>query len=211
VRLAVEALPFAFLNQTRNRNKRGAAEALPFCFAGKTRQLESAEQMRSCQTNKFARRNDFGALPEGGKVSAISRHEKIGASSIGAFNKSIVVGVRGDVETPHWADEITPVPDELQELLPETFANRELGPGQNVSVFFQDRSGYVKACRPGDRDDEGGPLKAFGLQCRRDQNVCIDDKAERKHQRFALLARAARMMRSIWREVSPLVLRRCAS
>ena len=141
-------------------------------------------------------------------MPAISSHEEIGTSGISTFEKDIVVRVRGDLEAAERLEEMATIPDQLKELLPQTFSNREFRPGEDPGILVDNCLGDIQTRRPGDRDQEGCSLKAVGFQRRRDQDIGVDHEAEWKHQRFAL---AARMTRSIWREVSPLVFCRWAS
>ena len=74
--------------------------------------------------------------------------------------------------------------DELKQLQPQSSPNRQLRPGQHFRVFFEDGRGDVETPRLCDRQEECSALKTVGFGRRRDNDICIDNEAQRKHQRF---------------------------
>ena len=74
--------------------------------------------------------------------------------------------------------------DELKQLQPQPFPNREFWTGQHFRVFGKNGRGKVQAARLCNRQQKCRSLKAVGLQCCGNQNVCIDYKAQCDHQRF---------------------------
>ena len=91
--------------------------------------------MRGDDIDELAARDDFGFLPELGKMALVAGDEIVGAGSIGAFEEDIVAGIGSDLKGLRGRDEVGAVSDELKELNAEAFANEEFRARQDCPVF----------------------------------------------------------------------------
>jgi hypothetical protein len=117
-----------------------------------------SNQMRRGKSDKLARVDALGLLPEGGKVSLISGDEIVGAGGIGTLDKDVVVGIAAHLKTMRWRNRITAIAKELHELQPHSRSNAKLGPRQDLSILRQHRSRHVQPCGLGGRKQENGAL-----------------------------------------------------
>lgn len=85
--------------------------------------------MGSDYAEEFTGTDDLGVLPELGKMPLISRHQVVGACPIGAFNEHVVPRVGGDLTETRGCHHVSMVLDQLQELLPQAFADLEFRKG----------------------------------------------------------------------------------
>ena len=124
----------------------------------------------------------------------IAGHKVVGAGGIGTFQEDIVVGVFGDFDTTARVYRIALVLQELQQLLPQTLANPQFRPGQNIRVFFKDGPRHVQPRRFGNGKQKNSALQPSRVNGSRNQHIGVDYQADRKHYRFD---RAVLMIRSI--------------
>ena len=73
--------------------------------------------MGSDHAEEFTGTDDLGVLPERGEMPLVSRHQVVGACSIGTFNEHVVRWVGGDLTEVRGAYHVSVVLDQLQELL----------------------------------------------------------------------------------------------
>jgi hypothetical protein len=64
----------------------------------------------------------------------------IGAPRVGAFNEQVVARVGCHVEGAQWFDEIGPLPDQVEDLPLNPFADSKFGTCQNVLILLQNHS-----------------------------------------------------------------------
>ena len=78
----------------------------------------SMNQMRRGQCDKLTRRNDLRALPKWGEMLPIAGNEIVGAGSIGALDKDVVVWITRNFKPARRNHEVAAILDELKQLLP---------------------------------------------------------------------------------------------
>ena len=88
----------------------------------------SPKKMRSDDTEKLARADDLGVLPELWEMALIAGDQVVRAGGIGAFEENVIGGVGRDLKRAGRRDEMSPVVEELKKLMPEPFANMEFRP-----------------------------------------------------------------------------------
>ncbi len=96
--------------------------------------------MRGDDIDELAGRDDFGFLPELGKMALVAGDEVVGTGGIGTFEEDIVGGIGSDLKGLRGRDEVGAVSDELKELNAEAFANEEFRARQDCAVFRKDWS-----------------------------------------------------------------------
>src|ERR1017187_10027251 len=117
--------------------------------------------MRSRKANKFPCRYDLGFLPESRKMPLIDGNQVVRMCGIGALEKPIVIRVARDFKASRRGDNITVVPDELQQLLANPFANTQFLTREHIRVFLQDGVRHVEARRLGNGEHKGSALQTL--------------------------------------------------
>lgn len=74
------------------------------------------DEMWSYDADEFAGRNYFCLLPELGKMPLVASDQVIGASSIGAFQELVVVGILRDLKRSRRMHELRMILYELEKL-----------------------------------------------------------------------------------------------
>lgn len=67
-------------------------------------------------SRKSRESNDLGFLPKPGKVPLIASHEIVGAGSVGAFQKDIVIWISRNLRQLRWSNGVGMVFDQLNDL-----------------------------------------------------------------------------------------------
>jgi hypothetical protein len=99
-------------------------------------------------------------------------------------DKDVVVGVARHLKPARRDNQMAMVPDQLQQLQTQPFANRQFGTRQHIPVFLEDRRGNIQASRLCNGQQEGRALQAFEFQRRGNHDISIEHQTHRKHQRF---------------------------
>src|SRR5260370_37135723 len=120
--------------------------------------------MRRSQADKLPCRYDLGFLPESRRMPLIAGNQVVRARRIGAFEKHIVIRVSADFKAARRADNITVVPDELQQLLANPFADSQLWTREYSGVFLQDGVRHEEARGLGDGEHNGSALEPLWLE-----------------------------------------------
>jgi hypothetical protein len=102
--------------------------------------------VRSNDADEFAGRNDLGILPELGKMLCVARDQVVGPSSIRALHELVVVGIFRNLQDTHGFDQVRAFRQQLEELLPKSFADFEFWPRENFAVL---RKNGVSDIQPG--------------------------------------------------------------
>jgi hypothetical protein len=129
--------------------------------------------------DELARCDDFGSLPKLRKVLAVTGNQVVRTSGIGTFDKYIVIGIVGYIQTPIGSDEETAGSNQLQKPKAIAPANANCGASEHLGVFIEDGLGNIKAGRSGDGNQEGNSWKALLLKRRRNDDIGIDNQAQR--------------------------------
>jgi hypothetical protein len=109
--------------------------------------------------DELARCDDFGSLPKLRKVLAVTGN--------------------GYIQTPIGSDEETAGSNQLQKPKAIAPANANCGASEHLGVFIEDGLGNIKAGRSGDGNQEGNSWKALLLKRRRNDDIGIDNQAQR--------------------------------
>jgi len=137
--------------------------------------------MRGDEVDEFTRRHDFRLFPEPGEVLEVTGYQVIRTGSIGTFQKDIIVGIACDLQPARGNHCVATVPDHLQQLPLQAFANLQLAASENITIFLQDRRRNIETGRLGQGNQEHRSLQSCRFDCSGDENVSIDDKVQRKH------------------------------
>ena len=135
----------------------------------------------------------------------IAGYQIVRTRGVRAFQEHVVRRISCCFNPPGGDHGMTVVPDELQQLQPNTLSDPELGAGKHLAVFLKDGMRDIKAgwLRNGNQQDS--TLQPGGLYCSRNQNICIDHQTEGKHYCFDFWERTFLMNLSISREFNALV------
>jgi hypothetical protein len=82
--------------------------------------------MRGYYAEELARGEDLGVFPELWKMPDVPGHKVVGAGSIGAFDKFVVLWIVCHLNSPHGIYDVYPLSKQVEELLPEALSNLEL-------------------------------------------------------------------------------------
>jgi hypothetical protein len=141
-------------------------------------------QMRCRKTDKLPWGYNFCFLPESRKMSSIAGHQIVRTRSVRAFQEYIVRGISCHFKLPGRDNGMTVVLDELQQLQPKTLSDPELGTDKHLTVFPKDGMRDIQAGRLRSGNQENSTLQPGGLDCSRNQDICIDHQTDGKHYRF---------------------------
>ncbi len=78
--------------------------------------------MRPDNADQFAGADDFGFLPELWEMALIAGDQVVRAGGIGTLEENVIGGVGRDLKRPGGRHEMGPIFEELEKLLPESFA-----------------------------------------------------------------------------------------
>jgi hypothetical protein len=141
----------------------------------------SGHEVRCDDADEFAGSDYFGLLPELWKMSLVSGYQVVGPRGVGAFKKFVVVRIFRDLERTRSGNDLRMVLYELEELLPKAPADFEFQARENLTVFRENGFGDIQSGRFDNRKQEHGALKSVRFQGRGDEDIGIDDEAERDH------------------------------
>jgi len=164
----------------------------------------SGHEVRGHDGDEFAGSDYFGLLPERWEMTLVAGYQIIGAGCVCAFKELIIVGVFCNLKRTRGSNELRMILYELEELLPEAPADLEFRARKHLTVFRENGFADIQPGWFGERKEEHGALESVRFQGCRDQDVGIDDEAQRDHLRLVFWARAALITWSIRR-----ALRRC--
>jgi hypothetical protein len=140
--------------------------------------------MRRYQADEFSRRYHLGFLPKPGEMLLISGDQVVRPSCVGTFEEYVVVGIARNFQTMSRSHDVTVILNELQQLEAKAPANPQLKAGEHVAVLLQDGPGNIQSRRLGQGKQQHSTLQPSRLDGGGNQQVCVDDKTERKHYRF---------------------------
>src|SRR5450631_4119598 len=106
--------------------------------------------MRGYDGDEFAGSNYFGLSPKLWEVPLVASYQVIGAGSVGALKKLVIVGIHCNFERMHRDNELCMILYELEELLAKPPAELEFGAGKHCATFRENGFGDVELGRFGD-------------------------------------------------------------
>src|SRR5258708_8286403 len=111
----------------------------------------------------------------------VAGYQVVNASRVRAFQELVVVGILRNLERTRGVNELRMVSYELEQLLPKASADLEFRARENLPVFRENGFADVQPGRSGQRKHEHGALESVRFQSRRDEDICINNEAERDH------------------------------
>ena len=121
----------------------------------------------------------------------VAGDQVVGTGGVGALQKLIVVGILRDVEHARRVHELRMILYELKKLLAKASADFKFTACHDFPVFRENGWGDVEAGGFRHRKHEHSALEAVRFQCRRDEDICVNNEPERNHRRFGFRARTA--------------------
>jgi hypothetical protein len=123
-------------------------------------------KVRGNDADEFAGRNDLGILPEPGKMLRVARDQVVGPGSIRALHELVVAGIVRNLQDAHGFDQVRAVRQQLEELLPKSFADFEFWPRENFAVLRKNGVSDIQPGWSGHCQHEHGALQSVRFQNR---------------------------------------------
>jgi hypothetical protein len=122
--------------------------------------------VRGDDADQFSGRNDLGILPEPGKMLRVARDQVVGPSSIRALHELVVVGIFRNLQDTHGFDQVRAFGQQLEELLPNSFADFEFWPRENFAVLRKNGVSDIQPGWSGHCQQKRGALQSVRFQSR---------------------------------------------
>ena len=141
----------------------------------------SRDEVRGYDADEFAGRDYLGLFPELWKMPLVAGYQVIYAGRVRAFQELVVVGIPCNLECTRGVNEQGMVLYELEQLLPKASSDFEFRAREDFPVFRDNGFADVQPGGSGHRKHEHGALESVRFQSRRDEDICVNDEAERDH------------------------------
>jgi hypothetical protein len=96
----------------------------------------------------------------------VARDQVVGPSSIRTFHALVVVGIFRNLQDTHGFDQVRAFRQQLEELLPKSFADFEFWPRENFAVLRKNGVCDIQPGWPGHCQHEHGALQSVRFQSR---------------------------------------------